>query len=554
MKNVFAVLGILVVLALGTGVYVLFFTTQPMILSWRVNSNLRAQDAVKKLAAGSGNTTSGLVAAAGHEEASIRLVAVRALGQKSSGVMDVLIQSLEDGDARVRKAAAGGLEQFAADESEAARALVKAMRDRDESVRLEALEAYRKVEDVDLDPSAYARVIEGLTAALGDSVKENRVAALRSLDNLDELDSSAADAVAEGLARYNTTDDRCWAARTLAKIGDDKGIAVKGLAECVTDKSPQLRIAAAEALTLYSAQTGSLAVPALVEALENYPDSETQTAVLLALTAVGPDNKTAMHQAGKILAETEILDVKLAAIDYFGSMGPGAKDAVELLIDCLTDKEEEVAQAASMALTGVGEPAIVPLIRFLSDNEAPGRGKLAFALEALENMDTTCRKTAVMRFGPEEKRYVAEAIKMAEQSRGNVSKLDLLAGIGPEQDYVIPELLEYLEEYAAAEDIQVRAAAILGEFGDASGAAIPILTECLRDKSSKLVLQAIKSIEMIGLENAPTGKAPVVMKQLRQLAMKDEEEFVRIAARDAIERLLRRARQTRTEIETTTHN
>ncbi len=552
MKNVLAVLGITVILALGGGVYLLFFATQPAILSWRVNSNLRAEDAVKKLASGKGNTTAGLVSAAEHEDPSIRLIAVKALGKKSSGVMDVLIDSLEDEETKIRIAAADGLANFGTKEPEAARALVKAMRDRDETVRLRAISAYKQAHEVDLDGSSYGRVVEGLKAALGDRVKENRVAALRSLDTLDELDLSASDAVSEGLAKYNSTEDRIWAAQTLARIGDEKGTAVKGLAECVTDKSAELRIAAAQALMLYSPEAGSSASAALTKALENYSDPESRVAIMGALTAVGLENKDAMQQAGKILHETQNKNVRLAAIDYFGSMGLGAADHIDVLIGCLKSTDEEVGQAASLALTGIGEPAIIPLIRSMSDVETPGMSKLSYILAALENIDCKCRKAAVMQFGPEEKRYVAEAIQCVEKrGGGSVTKLDLLAGIGPEQDYVIPELLEYLEEYAASEDIQIRAASILGEFGDASGAAIPILTECLRDKSSKLVLQAIKSIEMIGLENAPAGQAPLVMKELRKLAMKDDEEFVRIAARDAVERILKKAKQNKTNLEVT---
>jgi hypothetical protein len=144
--------------------------------------------------------------------------------------------------------------------------------------------------------------------------------------------------------------------RALGAFGDDGGTAVAQLARSLNDPDPQVRAAAAWALS-QTARVGASAVPALLGALG---DSISKIRVLaaLALKAMGPAAAPAVPRLAAAL-DDQVEDVRVTAAHALGAIGPAARDAVKPLAARLAVKDETRSAliAAVGALGDIGADA-----------------------------------------------------------------------------------------------------------------------------------------------------------------------------------------------------
>ncbi len=528
-----------IVLVLALGAYGLFFAEQPGILSFRISTGLRAEEAVKKLKASEQAGREVLHKAAEHKNERIRYLAMKSLASGSrQHSFDVFLAGLDDPDAKVRCEAVRGIKNCPETE-EAVLALVAAFDDRDAKVRAEAVRKFEDSVDLDLDERPFRKLINSLRNSMGDTEKEVRIAALKSLDNLNELNEKTAAVFAECLKKYNKIDDRLWAAENVTKLGGADECVIHALAECLEDKNQDLRIQSCQSLESFGS-AGKPAAGAIVKMLDSADCAEEKLAGVNALSAVAPKEPAALEQMKVILTEFENSELRISAVNYIAGMGRQGESATGYVIAALrrNAKEEEI-DAAAAALKQIGPAAIIPLIRVLAESGLQESN----VLYVLDQFDVRDKTAAVRTFTPQERKYVSDIIDKINSQTNAQSKLDVLTALGPEQDYVIPELMEYLEPRSAPKDIQIKVAALLGNYGTEASKAVPVLTDALSDEDSQLCLESIKSLRLIGLENCDPVSAQAALKKLGELAKNDSELYIRQAARETYEILLKRLRK-----------
>jgi HEAT repeat protein len=225
--------------------------------------------------------------------------AVGCIGKSDAAVRAALNSQLAHPDPAVRQNVAWALGRMG---NEAAASLKKALKDGDAMVRRDAAGALNQ-----LDADAAADAIPELLACCNNSDVEERKAAYAALVRL-------------------VTPDELNAA---------KAALIKGL----KDPDIEIRRNAALAFANIGGPESAVAVPVLIEALQNGPRALRRQAALA-----------------------------------FGPMGPAAKEAVPELRKALTDPDEEIRLGAAVSFIGlkeVGEPALPDLVGRMADkNEA----------------------------------------------------------------------------------------------------------------------------------------------------------------------------------------
>jgi HEAT repeat protein len=276
-------------------------------------------------------------------------------------------------DAEVRRRAAHGLSLIAPDDPDTLRALVEALADPDNYVRLKAAWALTL-------PPGRAKPPPGYAAALAVALSDERREVCRDAAFLlADAASNSAD------PNYNDPD--------LARP------AVPALREALRSRDAHVRIEAARALVCMDVWDDAL-VPALVESIDDKEEGYGDRA-LDVLNRIGPKAKDAVpvlvrslyRRNGIAVRAYELLrkigpsavpalipvvkdkhkGVRLLAISTLSEFGPEAKDAVPALIDALKDTYEGYFRdrnRASIAATlgGCGEAAApaAPLLAALA--------------------------------------------------------------------------------------------------------------------------------------------------------------------------------------------
>jgi HEAT repeat protein len=496
-----------------------------------------------------------------------------------------LIGKVQDSHPTVRHAVARALGALA--DPRAASALVLALRDSEESVRIAALEALGRLKDgpaalaiigllgEDQRPAVRAAALEALTrigttealdaviAQLGREDPESGSSAVR--EALAELGKQAlprlsrclvgqppqrlADGCALALADIGTKEAAPTivdalrrgvvrpraALGALAKIGDPSTLPT--VLEHLADPDPFVRRAAidATAALLDPKRPDGRAVEPIQKALDRAKASEAERAALARLLG-RTGSPRAVAALSPIAEAADDLELRIAAIEALGMLGPAKQDAV--LLEALDDEEANVRLAAAVALrrsaSGAASRALLDRLGRAAEQD---RAALALALGgALERSKEPAhaeRADKLLRASQGgERDALIEAIGRISGEGGSKRLADLAASSADIADRAKvaealashPESHAVLVKLAADVDGSVRANAVwsLGSFGGAR--ELPVLERALGDRDVAVAGNAAAALGRVG-QRTRLAVAPALCK-----ALGDSRGYVRANA------------------------
>jgi len=146
--------------------------------------------------------------------------------------------------------------------------------------------------------------------------------------------------------RQGPAEERAEVMRAIGVFGEDAAGQVSSVALLLTDPDPQVRMAAAWALSQMGAKGGA-AAPALGQALAD-SNPKVRSLAAVALEAIGPAAAPALPELVRALNDP-VDYVRVPAADALGEMGPAARAAVSPLAERLRVKDEQVMVLRSVA-------------------------------------------------------------------------------------------------------------------------------------------------------------------------------------------------------------
>jgi hypothetical protein len=158
------------------------------------------------------------------------------------------------------------------------------------------------------------------------------------------------------LSAYLNQPNSAETIRAIGSFGPDAASAVNQLAQALSDPDPDVRSAAAWALSQIGAP-GAAALPALEKSLAD-SNARVRSLSAVALQSFGPKAFAAVPALIEALHDP-IPYVRAPAADALGSIGPSAKAAVEALTDRLlvTGDQAYVLRSMASALGNIGPAA-----------------------------------------------------------------------------------------------------------------------------------------------------------------------------------------------------
>ncbi len=364
---------------------------------------------------GSSRQVDELVKALGHESPAVRRGAAEGLGYAGSKkAVPALVGVLDSDDAPLRRAAADALRKLG--DKKAAKAIVGLLDDRIPNVRRSAVLALAEldgkgyaeqiIEHVkDPDRSVRRAMVQGLVKIDDESIVEPmlrlsrdrevdvRHEAVRHLDLVAKFDRAAVDRLIEALSD-RSNEVRRAAAEALMRLKDTR--AVKALTDLLRDGPERLsQILAAKAL----GEIGDpAAVPRLAHALL-VEDFNLQDAAQEALTKIlGQVDLDAIRAQAHVDLEkwNKLLEFGAGALDplvkllknrdntvmanrlrshaatILGKLGAmGEKAVIQPLVELLDEQDPKVKQTAAKALAEIGDPSVAPKLAALLDSPDP---------------------------------------------------------------------------------------------------------------------------------------------------------------------------------------
>jgi HEAT repeat protein len=236
-----------------------------------------------------------------------------------------------------------------------------------------------------------------------------------------------------------------------------------------------------------------------------------------ALTTIGPAAAKAAPALLKVLDENDDEAVQSEAAEAIGMIGPPASAATPLLITRL--KSFRIRLSAGKALGAMGPEAVPALIKALKDEDSVVRGYAARALGEI---------------GPAAKDAIPALARGLRDSGdfilGNVGE-QMASALGQIGTAAVPTLTEALKD----RDWKVRWTAAFGlhSAGLEGKAAVPSLLVALQDDHDRVRLEAAYAlVEMC----QKTAEAKVVLEEL----LRSTDSLVRGKADDALAALQRR--------------
>lgn len=386
-----------------------------------------------------------------------------------------LVTLLRDPAPAIRQEAAEVLRTRTEDSASVATALVEALDDLDERVRVAAARSLVRF-------GKYARVALGkLTEWLESDNADVRKAALAALAGMGADAKPALPAIVATATSPSIEDDKELAkfvSIVLRAIGPD---AVPALVAELKSEDAKMRARAARALGAMEA-VAATAVPDLIELSKSAVDSDGE-AGFAALQAIGP---VAYHMSVEYLVRTLRGDSfaerrKWAARAFWDIKAPDETSrALEALSMALLDEDDSVCRAAHGALARIGSPALPKLREMLKlgEGEAP-----YWAVRVL----------ARMKADPEE--VIPRLIELTQPGKRPVERgtaAELMGEYAPARPEIIPPLLRVL---ADREDYVARPAiASLAPFGEK---VIEPLKDLLRQRNPLLRRRALEALAAV---------------------------------------------------------
>lgn len=459
----------------------------------------------------------------GSPDRETRLWAIVALGnngQESEIAVPALTKVLYEDDSQLTSLALEALEKYG---DKALPALTSALKNRNPSVRLSAVETLARLEanntarplaialkDRDQDVrerAAYAlgalgraakETVPTLIIALKDPQATVRAAAADALGSVGKDDAAAVNALTEAL------DDKDWlvrfqTVRALASIGTAARPAILKLyalwrKEIIANEYiTQVRM---DDIIAVDKQNPSITA-ALIKDLFD-PEPHLAASAARALGIIGKDNATVVTALIKALNNSDS-SVRSSVIMSLGQLGAGASEAIPALASVL-EKDEKLSEVTLNALGKMGADALPAL------------------LEAYRNPDPKIRRYALAQLDivqAKDARVIATLIEALKDTdaESRRSAANLLGASGDAAKASIPTLIGLLKD----PNRTVRAAAItaLGEFGAEARIAAPDILPFLNQEGSREQAAAIIALFKIGA--GQTEATQVVFRTLRKL-------------------------------------
>ena len=372
--------------------------------------------------------------------------AARALARIGAKAVPALAAELQNPDAHVRRGASSALARLGRDSAAARNALVGALADRDEIVQMRAAAALGQI-----DPGH-----PGATAILLEALGNDRMAE--------------------------------EASRAFVRIGS---ASIPGLRSALKSDDPNRRVAAASTLCQIGPGAAQIAVPALVEALQNQAEP-IYTMATVALGRTGAAAEPAIPALIEILEDPRGSKRKAAA-DALGRMGRPAKGAVPELARLLADPEEGVRGTAAEALARFGPDASAAVPALVRALDASPELDVFFDLQLAPRL-----VDALGAIGPAANPAIPVLAEMFEEqpemSPHRYRAAAALARIDPSRtDAIVRSLVKALGAPHSRDMFWARLgfdfvepAEALGKIGPAAGAAIPKLTAAMYHRNAHL--------------------------------------------------------------------
>jgi HEAT repeat protein len=347
-------------------------------------------------------------------DASVRAAAVRHLpADPADRIGPILAEALADGDGRVRHAAMERLAGVSSADRQLAWSAVQQVRPEERSALLEAFVrndkglivdiAFEHLHSSDEDERALAietvgwgasqASVEAAIRALGDPTTVVRRVAAGALGRL--RDRSAVAALGNALGDPDA-EVRSGAIRALGVIDDEAVLSY--LVAALQDPDQSVRETASHVLTGWSSPAvakrlaGVLTVPSLRESATDLLLRIGPTSVELLIDVlrqgtpelrgtVGP-LLNSLVGVGEFVRRMDSLepDRRLRAAEALGAIG--GPEAVDTLVEALSDPDEHVRQRAAQLLGALGDARTAPAVAGLLDDPVPE--VVAAAREALE--------------------------------------------------------------------------------------------------------------------------------------------------------------------------
>ncbi len=266
---------------------------------------------------------------------------LKAIGPAARAAEDALLKRVGHPAPLVRGFAIGALHAVGASPERIAPRIEPALADPDDSVRLSAADAWRRVSR---DSARSARVLGALLQ------REGFLYRTRSLEVLVEMGVDAQPALPEVLKWVKTEHDydRLLVVKILVALAQVDTDAAAGLAMVQHDPDPGLRLMATMGLADARLKTDR-SLPILLEELKS-PDATRRAQAALDLGKLGPEAAEALSPLmGRVSADPDAR-VRAAAAGALGLLGPKAYPAWPVLMEAATrDPDEQVRKIASQS-------------------------------------------------------------------------------------------------------------------------------------------------------------------------------------------------------------
>lgn len=280
----------------------------------------------------------------------VRGNAVFALGRIKPVDVTALGEALEDGDAFVRRNAAEALAAIGRDAKRVENALVEALKDTDADVAKHARRALERIKF--LSDTTVARLVDELSNP-DPAVQKRAVEMLISF-------GLKADATIPELSRVLLEEDepdvRQAAAKALGRVGTSADIAVASLMRAMQDSRPEVRREAAMSLGRLKPASEKMVVGLTQRLADDTEKVEVRVAAANSLGNLGPPAKSAVPILVATLDQGD-RDLLKASIQTLGKIGPEASAAVPSLRKALDRAEPDIRYAAAKALGDIGPAA-----------------------------------------------------------------------------------------------------------------------------------------------------------------------------------------------------
>lgn len=425
-----------------------------------------------------------------YEDEDVKLACAHALGMiRDPQAIPPLIEALREPDKWVSPRVADALIRFG---SLVEAPLIEALRDPDsDHLRAWAASILGEIRSRTAVPS--------LIRCLWDRAESVRAAAARALARIG--DKRAVNSLLEGALRDPSALVRMEAAAALGKVGDEK--VIESLRLALADPDPIVRTRAVEALEMIGPSAGEFLEGSLTD---DDLDVRRRTAAVLErlgyvqaqlerLKSEDPLERAAARRKLVLIGRTGIRDSLLAGLQdadfrvraqvcqILGEIEEQSPGILEALRMALEDREWSVRAHAILALGKLrAKEALPQLIECLSDEETVVREAAAEALRNMEVADLTA-------FLPQLLERLRDPNALCRAAVATI-----LQRIPDPR--VCESLLELLKD--PVEDVRAQAAASLGTCEDPR--VIPALVAALEDPHLSVRLAAVRSLKALGYQ------------------------------------------------------